>query len=91
VLSRSEGFALPVLEAMACGTPVLVAENSAQAEVAGDLGIAVDPDDPRSVADGFERAFAERESLRCRLSARAREFDWDRSAASVEALSEEIA
>jgi alpha-1,3-rhamnosyl/mannosyltransferase len=91
VLSLSEGFALPVLEAMACGTPVLVARGSAQAEVAGALGIAVDVADPRSVADGFERALAERESLRFRLSERSREFTWDRCAAAVESLWEEIA
>jgi alpha-1,3-rhamnosyl/mannosyltransferase len=91
VLSRSEGFGLPVLEALACATPVVVPAASAQAEVAGDAGIQVEPDDASSVADGLARALAERESLRPRLVGRAREFTWDRCAAQVETIWKEIA
>jgi glycosyltransferase involved in cell wall biosynthesis len=86
VLSRSEGFAFPVLEALACGTPVLVPAGSAQAELAGDAGIAVEPEDPASVARGFERALAEREALRGPLAERARAFTWQRCAEQVESL-----
>lgn len=86
VLSRSEGFGLPVLEALASGTPVIVARDTAPAEVAGPVGIHVDPDDPASVADGLERALRERESLRGVLASRAREFTWDRTAQGVESI-----
>jgi len=91
VLSRSEGFALPVLEALACGTPVIVPRGSAQAEVAGPAGIAVDPDDADSVADGLERALRERVELRYRLADRAREFPWTRTAAALESIWEGLA
>ena len=91
VLSRSEGFGLPVLEALACATPVVVPAESAQAEVAGDAGIGVDPADPTSVAEGLARALAERESLRPRLVQRARELSWDRCAGQVESIWKEIA
>jgi glycosyltransferase involved in cell wall biosynthesis len=91
VLSRSEGFAFPVLEALACATPAVVARDSAQSELAGSAGIAVDAGDPASVARGFERAIAEREDLRPQLVARAAEFTWSRCAEQVEAIWKEIA
>jgi glycosyltransferase involved in cell wall biosynthesis len=81
--SRYEGFGLPVLEAMACGTPVVTSNVSALPEIAGDDAVLVDPDDVRSIADGLRRVL-EDESLRDRLRAagpaRAARFTWDESA-----------
>jgi glycosyltransferase involved in cell wall biosynthesis len=85
VLARSEGFGLPALESLACGTPVIVPRESAQAEVAGDAGIPVDADDAASVAEGIARALVVDAQQRAHGVARAAEFTWDRSAALVEA------
>lgn len=90
VLSRSEGFAFPVLEALASATPVLVPPDSAQLELAGPTAIVVDPEDPDSVATGLVRALEEREVLRSVLVERAAGFTWDRCAASVEAIWDSI-
>ncbi len=90
LLSRSEGFCLPVLESLACGTPVIVPRDSAQAEVAGLAGLRVDPEQPESVAAAIERADDEREELRATGLERAREFSWDRTAAAIEALWKEL-
>lgn len=91
ILSRSEGFGLPVLEALASGTAVVVARGTAQAEVAGHVGISVDPDDAGSVAEGLARALAGGDGERARRVARAREHTWDRCAAIVEDVWSEFA
>ncbi len=91
VLSRSEGFAFPVLEGLACGVPVLVPGGSAQDELAGAAGIVVDPARPPSVAAGIERALEERGRLRALGIERARGFTWEAAAARIEALWLELA
>jgi alpha-1,3-rhamnosyl/mannosyltransferase len=60
--SLVEGFGLPVIEAMACGTPVVTSDRSSMREVAGDAALLVDPDDPQSIADGVARAVRDTET-----------------------------
>lgn len=86
VLSRSEGFGLPALEALAQGTPVVVTAGSAQAEVAGAVGLAADPSNAISVADAVERALECDDARRASLRERAGAFGWSRCAAQVAGL-----
>lgn len=82
VPSLYEGFGLPVLEAMATRTPVVVANTSSLVEVAGDAGIMVDPT-ATGIADGLLSALtggADIEELRTRGRARVNEYTWDRCA-----------
>lgn len=82
--SLYEGFGLTVLEAMACGVPVLASRGSALPEVVGDAGLLVDPLDAESIAEGLQQMLddaALRETLRERGLDRARQFSWDRAAA----------
>lgn len=51
--SFREGFGLPILEAMACGTPVITSNLSSMPEVAGEAAILVDPNDPQQIADAI--------------------------------------
>ena len=85
-LSRYEGFGLPLLEAMACGTPVICADNSSLPEVVGDAGFLLDADDLQGVVDAIANILGSvvvRDDLVRRGLERAALFDWDRSARMV--------
>ena len=81
--SLYEGFGLPLLEAMACGTPVVASKTSSIPEVVGQAGLLVPPTDHEQLAEAIIRVVEDR-ALRERLSRagleRAREFTWERAA-----------
>jgi glycosyltransferase involved in cell wall biosynthesis len=81
--SLHEGFGLPPLEAMACGTPVVSSLATSLAEVVGDAAVAVDPLDVGSIAAGIDRIVGDeqlRRDLRARGLAQAARFSWDETA-----------
>jgi glycosyltransferase involved in cell wall biosynthesis len=77
--SLYEGFGLPVVEAMACGCPVIASNRASIPEVLGDAGILVDPENVNALADAMARVLQEegvRDNLRELGLARARLFSW---------------
>jgi glycosyltransferase involved in cell wall biosynthesis len=78
--SLYEGFGFPILEAMACGAPVVTSRGGSMEEVAGGAAVLVDPLEPASIAAGIEEAGSRRDELRTRGFARAAAFSWDETA-----------
>jgi len=78
-----EGFGLPALEAMSCGTPVIVADRASLPEIVGDAGLLADPDDPFTITRQMSRVL-EDPALQALLSERglrqAARFTWARTA-----------
>jgi glycosyltransferase involved in cell wall biosynthesis len=81
--SLYEGFGLPVLEAMACGTPVVTSNASSLPEVAGEAALLVDPYNVEEIAAAMRRVLEDpdlAQELREKGLARAKQFSWERTA-----------
>jgi glycosyltransferase involved in cell wall biosynthesis len=82
--SLFEGFGMPPVEAMACGTPVTVSDRGAMAEVCGDAALRFDPEDVESIGEAIRRIVEDdtaRVGLRDRGLERAARYRWDAFAA----------
>lgn len=92
--SLMEGFGLPPLEAMACGTPVVASRSTAIPEVVGNAALLVDPLDASDIRQGIERVLEDcalRNAMRQAGLARAQLFSWDTVAAKVNRVIQEAA
>jgi glycosyltransferase involved in cell wall biosynthesis len=90
--SLYEGFGLPVLEAMSCGTPVVASNAAALPEVVGQAGLLIDPYDIDDIAKAILQLVTDpllRGSLSSQGRARAGKFSWDRTAAQIRTVLEQ--
>lgn len=92
--SRHEGFGLPVLEALACGTPVVTTSADSLPEVVGDAGFAVDPDDARGMASAIIATVLQ-DNLRAELQQKAvqqaTQFSWEKTATETLMIYDHVA
>ena len=82
-VSRYEGFGLPVLESMACGTPVVTSRNSSLTEVGGEAAIYVDPDDIDAISaimEQFEQGVLSKPDYEEKCLSQASKYSWQRCA-----------
>jgi len=92
--SLYEGFGMPVLEAMACGCPVVTSITGCSPEVAGGAALLVNPYDPDDIARGLHRVIVDGELRRHLIESgleRAGQFSWEKTARETEALFESLA
>src|SRR5205814_1225945 len=91
--SLYEGFGLPVVQAMACGTPVLASNASSLPEVAGDAALFVDATSTSELAGSLKRILSDdtlRAALRRKGLERAATFTWERCASEMIAIYEDV-
>jgi glycosyltransferase involved in cell wall biosynthesis len=77
--SREEGFGWPILEAQACGCPVVTTNRGPMKEIAGDAAVLIDPGEPAEAAEKVARALANRDQLRAMGFRNAARFTVDRA------------
>lgn len=86
--SLYEGFGMPILEALACGCPVVTSNISSMPEVVGDAGIIIDPQNAESLASGIIQARLQKDALRVKGIEQAKKFSWESCAeATVKIIS----
>ncbi|HEY0741891.1 MAG TPA: glycosyltransferase family 1 protein [Chryseosolibacter sp.] len=91
--SLSEGFGMPVVEAMACGTPVITSKISSMPEIAGDAALLIDPLSPPSIADALIELLSNEELRQDKIQdgiLNAKRFSWDITAEKVLGIYERI-
>jgi glycosyltransferase involved in cell wall biosynthesis len=91
--SLYEGFGLPILEAMACGTPVITSKVSSMPEAAGDAALLIDPHDVDALTDALRRVISDstlREDLVQRGYTQAARFTWDAAARKLLAVYDDL-
>ncbi len=83
--SKYEGFGLPVVEAMACGVPVLTSDNSSLAEIASGCAVLVDPLSKKSIMSGLKRILVEEDlsELSKKGYFKAKEYSWEQTASKT--------
>ena len=84
--SHYEGFGLPLIEAMACGCPVIAGANSSQLEVVGEAGLLVDPNNLNEIKFAMTAMIGDNELRNKYIElglARAKEFSWEKTAREI--------